>query len=160
MRKLISWPSIATACLTLSLASCSWDAPKEKPITAKTIYYEIDDSATIVPAKYGYEYSLSGNMLARYQDFDLALVKTVIVPNGAATAELPVGTHYFYEVRSHDGILLSTFQIGKETKDDDAIFRVSHNQYHFAPGRSPGSHIIYLPYEQMAVHSRHLHSSI
>lgn len=151
----LSWRLIAIASLTLSLASCSWIFTKENPNTIVTIYNEIDETATIVTAKYGSEYTLSGNMLARYQDFDIALVKVVTVPQLAATKNLPSGSHYFYEIRDRDGILLDSFQLGPQHDDKDTIFHVGHSQYHYVTGRTPSSIIIHLPYEQMAKLSRY-----
>ncbi|GAA5493879.1 hypothetical protein Rhal01_00031 [Rubritalea halochordaticola] len=153
MRELSTWPCLALASLTLSLANCSWRITSVDPSKVQTLYHEVDEHATVVPAKYGREYTLNGNMVARYQDFDLALVKTVHVPKELATRKLTAGSHYFYEIRNHEGFLLATFQINPETKEENSTVKINRYEYHFAPGHTPGSVIIFLPYDQMAAHS-------
>lgn len=153
MRKQASWFCILTAGCALGTTSCSWFKPEEKPVTAQIIYHEIDEQATVIPAKYSKEYTLSGNMVARYHDFDLALVKVVNVPKDAATKALPAGMHYFYEARNQEGFLLAAFSIGPQTTDEESVVKISRYKYHYSAGRTPGSIIIYLPYDQMAAHS-------
>ena len=142
---------ISAACFAAALFSLSSCVPFLKgPEAGKVteVSYVIDSAATILPARYGKSYLLEGNIVARYQDFDLFRSTSKTVAPGH-TKKL-AGNYSIFEIRTSEGKPIKRILLSPRRKGELMRFRIDGRSYHISHGTQPGAVIISIPPHQLA----------
>jgi hypothetical protein len=127
--------------VTFSLISCGLFSSNDAPKSTATMINKVDQSALIYWAKYGHDYEIDGNVIAKYQHFDLSLFSRKSLPaNG--------GTIYIYEVSGKDGYF-KTHITCDPREPDKKYFHIEGLHFYFH-SNSKGSINIYMPDQLMA----------
>ncbi|MFC4995390.1 hypothetical protein [Rubritalea tangerina] len=134
----------------LNLTACGVWQPAPDLGAVKELHYEVDQNAVVIPAKYGKTYVLEGNVIARYNDFDLARVHSTVVEPGHL--EKQAGCYDTYEVRDREGKLLKTLMLTPENTESLLRFRLNERNYFISNTNVSGSVRITLPSHQLAYH--------
>jgi hypothetical protein len=101
----------------------------------------IDQSALTYRAKYGRDYEIDGNVIAKYPHFDLCLFSHKSLPSNA-------GIIYIYEVSSKDGYFKT--HITCDPRDPEKKYFHLEGLHFYYHSNSNGSINIYMPNQLMA----------
>ncbi len=108
---------------------------------SKVIYNKIDDSAITFKAKYGITYEIIGNVIGKYQHFDLALFSKKNIPG----SDTQIVT---YELTSKDGLRKAHFTCDpRKTGKQHFYLEDLHFYYH---SNSKDQVTIYMPPQLLA----------
>ncbi len=101
----------------------------------------IDKSALTYRAKYGVDYEIDGNIIAKFPHFNLALFSQKTLPNNK-------GSIHIYELTSKDGFAKTHISCDTRQPDKKHFFLEGlHFYYH---SNSDGSINIYMPPQLLA----------
>lgn len=125
-----------------SLVSCgSSPSNNSNDQTSALVINKIDQSAFTYRAKYGRDYEIDGNVIAKYPHFDLILFSHKKISSKR-------GIIYTYEITSKDGFLKTLITCNSK-KPEKKYFQMEglHFYYH---SNSNGSINIYIPDQLIA----------
>ena len=142
---------ISAVCLAAALfplSSCVPFIKRSEAGKVTEVSYVIDSAATILPARYGKSYLLEGNIVARYQDFDLFRSSSKTVASGHA--KKLAGNYSIFEIRNREGKPLKRILLSPRRKGELMRFIIDGRSYHISHGKQDGAVIINIPQHQLA----------
>lgn len=132
----------------ICLISCGMIKPELGPISKATStktpslkLNTVNGSAITYRAKYGSDYEIQGNVIAKYPHFNLALFSEKTLPSQK-------GTIHIYELTSKDGIAKT--HISCDTREPEKKHFYLENLHFYYHSNSKGAINIYMPPQLLA----------
>jgi len=126
------------------LASCGTNTPPSATPTTKPptlVINTVDDSALTYRAKYGSDYEIEGNVIAKYPHFNLALFSKKNLPSLK-------GSIHVYELTSKDGFSKTHISCDSSHPEKKHFFLEGFHFYYHS--NNEGSINIYMPPQLLA----------
>lgn len=127
-----------------TLVSCSLESSKDEQAHTtppSTLINTVDNSALTFNAKYGIDYEIHGNVIAKFPHFDLALFSLKTLPNNK-------GAIHVYELTSKEGFGKTHISCDPRQSEKKHFFLEGlHFYYH---SNSDGDINIYMPPQLLA----------